>query len=177
MIVRMMDPIASSEGFEPWIFVGPNAERESELFYQVAVWNGVTFREINRMLKIAIYGTENVPPEMKELLADQARLNEPKYYPSGLPNDFEPTIPQLLEIRERARRAIEWRAVNATDPAERERLEALLEPSPVWKQVQRQAAAQIVKQVEQGGHRGVLRDARAVRDFFEAECEEERNGD
>jgi hypothetical protein len=142
MIVRLEDPIASSEGFEPWIFVGPNAERESQLFYEVAVWNRMTFREVQRMLKIAVHGTENVPPEMKELLADNARLNEPKYL-NGLPNDFAPTLKQLVEIHGRALRAIEWRAEHETAVVKKLEWQAVLAAANErWRKIEELLAKQ-----------------------------------
>jgi hypothetical protein len=151
MIVRMMDPIASSEGFEPRIFVGPNAQREANLYCEVAVWNRVTFREIDRMLKIAIYGTENVPPEMKEPLADQARLNEPEYLKNGLPNDFAPTTAQLLEIRERALRSIEWRAEHEADPVKKLEWQAVLAAAEErWTKIEEAALAQLKRRWRNG---------------------------
>jgi hypothetical protein len=126
---------------ESWGFVHETqdqAEDVADLHEEIALAHGLTFKEIGQMARLAVFKTfdvfkDNWKPDLtlEKLTFDRKTLTK-----------YAPGLAELLEIHDRARRAIALLAEQESDPAKRERLVALLEPSEEWQQIERLALAQ-----------------------------------
>jgi hypothetical protein len=128
---------------ETFGFVAESLERaeiDAQIYEDLALKYGFTFKEIFRMTRMAIYKTidaldDKWKPDLtlEKLKHDRERLGHgsPKFYPPGLA--------ELLEIHDRARRALASLAEHEQDPIKKMKFEAMLEPSAEWLEIEREA--------------------------------------